>query len=94
MRFAFAEESLSVPGIKNTKAGCDAGLFFSDHLVVMRATRFSRDECFASQGKLEPKNFGEREGAAQTRQAEELTRLTRRAAIRGPLPSDQPTEHR
>jgi len=27
------------------------------------------------------------EDAAQTRQAEELTRLTRRAAIRGPLPS-------
>jgi hypothetical protein len=44
--------------------------------------------------ELEPKNFGEREDAAQTRQAEELTRLTRRAAIRGPLPSDQPAEHR
>jgi hypothetical protein len=35
-----------------------------------------------------------REDAAQTRQAEELTRLTRRAAIRGPLPSDQPTDGR
>ncbi len=29
--------------------------------------------------------------ATRTRQAEELTRLTRRVAIRGPLPSDQPT---
>ncbi|RDS85965.1 hypothetical protein DWU99_01415 [Dyella psychrodurans] len=30
------------------------------------------------------------EGATRTRQAEELARLTRRVAIRGPLPSDQP----
>ncbi len=32
------------------------------------------------------------QNAAQARQAEELTRLTRRAAIRGPLPSDLPSE--
>jgi hypothetical protein len=32
------------------------------------------------------------QNAAQARQAEELTRLTRWAAIRGPLPSDLPTE--
>jgi hypothetical protein len=37
---------------------------------------------------------GRLKSAAQARQVEELTLLTRRAAIRGPLPSDQPADWR
>ncbi len=40
---------------------------------------------------FDKKRRGVAESATRTRQAEELTRLTRRVAIRGPLPSDLPT---
>jgi hypothetical protein len=82
VHFAHAKESLTLPlsGLV-TKAGFPPAFFIGVHRIKKR---------------LQVQAFDENEGvllksATRTRQAEELTRLTRRVAIRGPLPSDQPT---
>jgi hypothetical protein len=70
-------------------AGIHAGLSLSNDVIGTHDNTSHPAMMFAySRRRSRTEELGEREDAAQTRQAEELTRLTRRAAIRGPLPSD------